>query len=243
MIIYTNKYKGFTLVEMAVVLVIVGFMVGGLLVSLTAQTDLKNYGEARKLLENSKEAMMGYALSHRHLPCPDKTAGADNGDDDRPNDGREDFDAVTGTCMAPLEGNFPWATLGLPENDPWGQHLIYRVRADFSQRQTALLDTFGLTTAGNLRVCNEAACNVPRLTDVAVAVVVSRGKNMGNCTTLPSPPACADERANDDNNNDFVSHELRAWTALNPNTEYDDVVVWLSSNILINRMVAAGQLP
>lgn len=236
----TIKIRGFTLVEMAIVLVIIGLILGGLLVSLTAQTDLRNYSEARKLLEDSKEALMGYTLNNRHLPCPDKTAGADNGDDDRPNDGREDFNAATGNCIV-SEGNLPWATLSLLDNDPWEQALIYRVTAAFVQR--APLNTFNLSTNGTLRICNEAACNAPRLTDNAIAVIVSRGKNRGVCTTAPSPPACEDERANDDNNPDFVSHEPRARTALNPNGEYDDVVVWLSSSVLMNRMVAAGQLP
>ena len=227
--VFKNNFSGFTLVEMAIVLVIIGFILGGLLVSLTAQTDLRDYAETRKLLENSKEALIGYTLTNRHLPCPDIT-----------NDGVEDFNAVTGNCSA-SEGNLPWSTLGLPNTDAWGQAFLYRVSAAFSQRTP--LNTFNLTINGNIRICNEAACSTPTLTSNAIAVVISRGKNRGICSTLPSLPACADERANDDNNNDFVSHEPRAGTLANPNGEYDDVVVWLSSSILMNRMVAAGQLP
>ena len=108
------------------------------------------------------------------------------------------------------------------------------------------MNTFGLGTPGNLRVCIQATCNPAstRLTTSAAAVVVSRGKNRGICSTLPSLPACVDERENDDAvDGDFVSHEPTVSTTLNPNAEYDDIVVWLSSNVLINRMVAAGQLP
>ena len=227
--VFKNKFSGFTLVEMAIVLVIIGFILGGLLVSLTAQTDLRDYAETRKLLENSKEALIGYTLTNRHLPCPDIT-----------NDGVEDFNAVTGNCSAP-EGNLPWSTLSLQNTDAWGQAFIYRVSAAFSQRPP--LNTFNLTMNGNIKICNEAACSTPTLTSNAIAVVISRGKNRGICSTLPSLPACADERANDDNNNDFVSHEPRAGTLATPNGEYDDVVVWLSNSILMNRMVAAGQLP
>lgn len=230
------KIKGFTLIEMAIVLVIVGLLVASLVAPLQAQRDIRHYQETRQLLRESKEALIGYTLINRHLPCPDKAAGADNGLNDRPNDGVEDFD-VAGNCIV-AEGNLPWATLAVFDRDAWGQALIYRVTAAFSQR--APLNTFALATPGVIRICNEAACNVPRLTDSAVAVMVSRGKNQGVCGTLPSPPACADERANDDGiNNDFVSHEL----ILNANAEYDDVVLWLSSNVLMNRMVAAGQLP
>lgn len=238
--IFTNKFSGFTLIEMAIVLVIIGFILGGLLVSLTAQTDLRNYAETRKTLEDSKEALVGFTLNNRHLPCPDKTTGANNGINDNPNDGIEDFNAATGNCVV-VEGNLPWSTLSLTNTDAWGQAFIYRVSTAFSQRSP--LNTFNLTMNGNIRICNEAACSTPPLTSNAIAVVISRGKNRSICSTLPSLPACADERANDDNNNDFVSHEPRVRTLANPNGEYDDFVVWLSSSILMNRMVAAGQLP
>src|SRR5450830_17279 len=237
---FLKRVCGFTLVEMAVVLVIMGLLIAGLLGPLSAQVDQKNYSQVRKGLEDAKEALIGYSLSNKHLPCPDKVAGANNGVNDRPNDGIEDFNSLTGTCITP-EGNLPWATLSLPARDPWEQALIYRVTPAFSQRQVLPLNSFNLSSNGVLRICNEAACNVPRLTDTDVAVIVSKGKNIGNCSTVPSPPACADERANDDNNNDFVSHDPTVTTS--PNGEYDDAIVWLSSNILVNRMVAAGQLP
>ena len=233
--INTFKFYGFTLVEMAVVLIIVSLLLGGLLSPLTAQIDQKNYTEVKIDLENAKEALMGYALSNKHLPCPDKAAGANNGVNDNPDDGVEDFDAA-GDCIT-QEGNLPWATLGLIDRDPWESRFLYRVTTVFSQQAPL----FTLATNGNLRVCNEAACNVPRLTDSAVAVIVSKGKNTGNCSTAPSPPACVDERENDDIDNNFVSHPPTVTTSANG--EYDDVVVWLSKNILVNRMVAAGQLP
>ncbi len=233
------KIEGFTLVEMAIVLVIVGLLMAAFLSPLSAQIDQKDYGETRRLLDDSKDALLGYAVVNKHLPCPDKTAGASNGVNDSANDGVEDFDVLTGFCIA-QEGNLPWATLSLPSNDSWGQQFIYRVTATYSNRSPQ--PTFSLLSAvGNLRVCNQQTCSTPRLTDTAIAVIVSRGKNRGICSTLPSPPACIDETANNDGNNDFVSHVQTA--SGSANGEFDDVVVWVSSNILFNRMVNAGQLP
>lgn len=231
--------SGFSLVEMAVVLVILALVMGGLFVPISAQMDQRNFSNTRKSLDVASDALVGYAMANKHLPCPDKTAGANNGVNDNPNDGVEDFDAATGSCIV-QEGSLPGATLGILTTDAWGRQLIYRVSAVFSRRPP--LPTFGLASVGNIRICNQAACNVPRLTDTAVAVVISRGKNQGNCSTAPSPPACPDERENDDAaDNDFVSHEVTATASANG--EFDDLVVWMSANTLFNRMVAAGQLP
>ena len=230
--------KGFTLVEIAIVLIIVGFLVAAFLAPLTAQIDQKNNSETIRLMDDSKEALMGYAVSNKHLPCPDKTSGANNGPNDNPNDGLEDFDALTGNCIV-YDGNLPWATLSLPNTDSWQQPLIYHVTVSFAQR--APLNTFGLGTLGNLKVCDIANCSGITYATTAVAVLVSRGKNRGICSTLPSPPACKDERANDDGNNIFVSHVPTA--SGSANGEYDDLTTWVSSNVLLNRMVTSGQLP
>ena len=50
-----------------------------------------------------------------------------------------------------------------------------------------------------------------------------------------------DEAANLDGNRVFVSHTPAQDTATNG--EFDDLMIWLSPNILFNRMVAAGKLP
>ena len=100
-----------------------------------------------------------------------------------------------------------------------------------------------LTADPNLRVCPDATCTVA-LTTQAVAVVWSNGKNAGiggsgtdeienpnpNSGTYPDPTA-----------NKFVSH-LPAGSGATGG-EFDDIVQWLSPNILYNRMIGAGQLP
>ncbi len=53
------------------------------------------------------------------------------------------------------------------------------------------------------------------------------------------PPSSADETANGDNDRVFVSH-----TPTPPGlNEFDDLVIWISPNILYNRLIAAGRLP
>jgi hypothetical protein len=73
------------------------------------------------------------------------------------------------------------------------------------------------------------------LTSRAPALLLSIGKNGA------TGAAGADETANTNGDVVFVSHDAAPATAANG--EFDDLVVWLSPNILFNRMVAAGRLP
>jgi hypothetical protein len=71
-------------------------------------------------------------------------------------------------------------------------------------------------------------------------VIYSTGKNGGYGGTG------ADELANPNSNsanNDrvFVSHLPTVSTSANG--EFDDIVIWLSPNLLFGNMVAAGRLP
>ena len=77
-------------------------------------------------------------------------------------------------------------------------------------------------------------------------VILSYGKNgfgaINSATNTPNPaPASADEVENTNGDSKFVS---RSQTDVNSAAgEFDDIVVWLSSNVLFNRLVAAGKLP
>jgi len=226
--------SGFTLVEMAVVLVILGLLLGGLLLPLSAQLEQQRRSETRKILEDAKEALQGYAITNNHLPCPDRQSGGSGGTNDTANDGVEDF-TVGGAC-ATQYGNLPWSTLGIVSQDGWGTIMLYKVTAAFSDRTP--LTTFSMASAGTLRVCNERTCAAPRLTDTAAAVIFSLGPNEGFC----SSGACLDELENTDTDNDFVSHIPTANGS--GNTEYfDDLTVWISEPILKSKMVSAGKLP
>ena len=73
--------QGFTLVEMAIVLVIVGLLISAFLAPLNAQQNLKDYNETQKNLDEIKESLIGYAISHGYFPCP--AISASNGAEDR----------------------------------------------------------------------------------------------------------------------------------------------------------------
>jgi prepilin-type N-terminal cleavage/methylation domain-containing protein len=220
MVFLRKSQSGFTLVEMAVVLVIVGLMLGGLLLPLSAQMDQSRVTETRKGLSEIKEALIGYAIVNGRLPCPDND-----------NDGVENAPCNT---VAATGGNLPWVTLGVQGRDPWGRLYQYRVSKFFSV-------PFSLATGGDLNVYTDKTLAATEGANVP-AVIFSSGKNGAT-----QPPSGTDELENTTDttsakfDKNFVNHDFASPAAANG--EFDDILVWISPNILMNRMVAAGKLP
>jgi prepilin-type N-terminal cleavage/methylation domain-containing protein len=235
-----NRDAGFTLVELAISMFIIALLLGSILVPLTTQVEQRQVSETQKTLDEVREALLGFAVANGYLPCPDVTAGTGA------NDGFEDVTAATGVCQVLsgtiATGNLPWATLGLGNQDSWGNRFRYTVLANFAQRTPAT--PFSITTAATtLRVCSSQACT-SITTSAAVAVIVSHGNNglgaINAATNTAHPaPTSVDEIENTDTDLDTVSR-VRSTVA---GSEFDDVVVWLPKFTLINRMVAAEKLP
>lgn len=59
-----KSQAGFSLIELAIVLVIVTLLIGGLAVPLSAQIEARRIAETRKIMEEAREALMGYAMTH-----------------------------------------------------------------------------------------------------------------------------------------------------------------------------------
>src|SRR3990172_12353054 len=157
-----NCHAGFTLIEMAVALVVVALLLGSLPAPLSSQVEQRKISEAQKILEQINDALMGFAMSQTpaRLPCPD-TVG---------NDGLED--ACPFTAGSSTEGNVPWQTLAVPAADPWGQRYQYRVNGAFTTTQANGPPYLSLTTTpsgacnppgspavGNIRICVDSACS------------------------------------------------------------------------------------
>lgn len=252
--------KGFSLIEMAIVLFIVALLLGGLLPTVSSQLEQQRKSETRKQLDEIQQALIGYAVIYGRLPCPAIDSS----------DGNEKFDAtgtpINGQCSTFYNGFVPAATLGIPTGvdiqgkkgfavDAWGNRIRYAVsHATIGSSIHAFTSTDGMKTATLFSLanttliyvcasssiitttnCGAGATAAIKLTDNAPALVYSLGRN--GATT----PTGADEIKNTDDNNVFVSHELTGIGAANG--EFDDMVVWLTSGILINRMVTAGKLP
>ncbi|MEO7496795.1 MAG: prepilin-type N-terminal cleavage/methylation domain-containing protein [Massilia sp.] len=232
-----RRQAGFSLVEMAVVMVIVGLMIGGLLTPLSVQLEQRKSADTRKTLDEAREALLGFALRNGYLPCP--AVSASNGLEDR--SGAECSDGKR-------QGFIPWATLGVGKLDAWDHLLRYSVTPAYANSG----QPFGLTTRRDITIgTRDARGNLVGASAIGdiPAVLLSHGRNgAGAVSALGIRVAGASGRNLDERTNAGESGIafVTRLTDDNPNApggEFDDVVLWISPNILFNRMVAAGVLP
>lgn len=211
---------GFTLVEMAVVLLIVALLAGGLLMPLSAQMDLRREAEARKALTEIREALLGFAAVNGRLPCPST----------EPDPANANYGVEDGAACA-TEGFLPWKQLGVAEIDPWGTPRssaaqartgAWRYRVDHNFAANLIRMNTGFTD--NLSIRDAAGNGLTTTSEYAVAVVFSTGPNL----------------AADGANAWPVDNVYQAGER---SPSFDDTLIWLGRPILVSRLVAVGRLP
>lgn len=220
-------------------MVIVALLIGGLVLPLSAQQDIRQNAETKRQLDEIREALIGYAAAKGYFPCPAKSTF----------DGTELVRTPTGGCPKRL-GLLPWTTLGVKPSDSWNHLFLYSVTPAFSNSASL----FTLNSPSDITIqTRDATGNLVNLSNVdsIPLVVLSTGKNGYLSWTLEQAiqnPDSASTNTDEDTNalatangKNFVS---RTPTGLDAGTgEFDDLVVWISPYILFNRMIAAGKLP
>jgi len=247
--------RGFTLTELAVVLAIIGVLLGGLLYTLLAQLDQRSWSDTEQRLDGAREAVLGFATVNGRLPCP---ARADSLADE--------VRTATGECRdgggeTYYSGLLPARAIGYQPVDAqgyavdaWGNRLRYAVAKTITGcavaspalphfTHAANLKSNGITCQpGDLLVCKSAAgasaasCgpagNVLTNQNVVVAIVWSPGKS-------PSAGG-ADESANLNGDAVFISRPPSPGGAGGP---FDDMLAWIPIGTFYGRLIAAGVLP
>jgi prepilin-type N-terminal cleavage/methylation domain-containing protein len=103
-----HPHRGFTLIEVAISMVILGLVLTGLVVSLSSQLQQRRLLDTRTMLAEASDALIAFVTANARLPCP--AVAASNG-----------LEATTapGVCTV-TAGFLPAVTLGLSNLDANG---------------------------------------------------------------------------------------------------------------------------
>lgn len=241
--------RGFTLVEITIVFAIVTLLIGGAIMTLSAQLEQRNHDETMRRLNSAVDALLAFAIINRRLPCP-AVSGATG--DEAPAGG--------GTCTTNFNGFLPGRTLGIQPVDSsgyaldvWGNRIRYAVASAITG--TGCSATPHFTSEANLKangvsckpsdidVCAPAdtsitctSTNRVASTQTIAIVVFSTGKN-GALSTTHGPH----EQANLDGNATFISRTPSGSDSTAG--AFDDLVVIVPAGIVYSKLIGAGALP
>src|SRR6185295_584121 len=65
-----SNIRGFTLIEMAVAVFVIALLLGSILVPLTTQVEQRKISDTQRLLDETREALIGFAAANGRLPRP-----------------------------------------------------------------------------------------------------------------------------------------------------------------------------
>lgn len=244
--------RGFTLLELAIALLVLAILASATALPLAAQLHQRRLQDAKRQLDEARDAVLAFAASRGRLPCPATPASH----------GEEAFaaggGAHDGACADFHAGLLPAAALGLAgldtegfARDPWEgernrvryavfagaingvEHALTRANG----MQLATLEELG-AAPHYLFICSSGAaagasgCGpaTNQLTRRAAFVLLSTGPNGAR-----DAPAGSDEARNLDADAVFVARE--------PGRDFDDLLDWGGILLVVNRMVVAGRLP
>lgn len=229
-----KSQQGFSLIEMAIVLVILGMLLGGILMPLSSQREVSQRQATERQLQEIRNALIGYAQANNRLPCPAMLgAGA--------------VIPTAGACgpTATPAVYLPYAALGIQGTilngnlvDVWQQPIRYRLANPapgawaYAITPIPLVPATATVPMPYFQICARAGV-CPAVDIIArevVAVVFSAGDidhtdSAGETQNKNPPPNV--------NANGFVRMTLQQ--------DFNDIIVWISHPTLIYELSKTSQ--
>lgn len=232
-----SAQRGFSLIELAVVLLILAVLLSLGIGALSTMYKGRQYRSTQESMDNVRRALGDYLRSNGRLPCPDTDVNAPDGRENAP-------------CAAQRFGLVPHLDLGLQQDaalDGWDNFLSYMISTTFggpgnANRNWTTANQFFVGNTGELTDAGPGA-----LTNYVVAVI-SHGPNgngaytrKGTRNLLPAAATNPDELDNTDNDQTFVIRQTTDDSAA-AGGAFDDLVSALQPNDLISPLVRDGAL-
>jgi prepilin-type N-terminal cleavage/methylation domain-containing protein len=259
-----TKESGFSLTELSIVLVIIGLLISGMISGFATFRKNSLIQQAQRDLEIIHDALVGYATSNGRLPCPDRI---DSGD------GQQDWDntncdtnfgflpyrdlGLSGVVTDPWGIQYAYRVEGeFADNVPGTSDSAACPDADFpaaagvsfeicAQGGILVHDMGGVAPGdcgGSVPTCNVIAENIP-------AIFYSFGADGFDTQSVHELENMIDNASNDpgivinDPNEEVFVWRQYSDTLGATDTRFDDQVMWISTYVLINRLIQAQRLP
>lgn len=269
---YAARLRGFTLIEVAISMVILGLVMTGLVVALSQEIQQRKLVDTRTTLAQANEALTAFVVANARLPCP--ATAASNG---------LESTTAPGVCTA-ASGYLPAVTLGLPNldangllNDGWADGSIrdnsgalsyprairYSAALLIGTPQQYALTTASLGGATRSTVGTALANNNGLFVCRSSAGLVAAGNRCGSAANSLALNAVAVIWSQGPTGNDRIGNSpdenqnasqlgappiARAWVMRDPADvaapagRFDDLVVWAAWGAVADKLMAAWQV-
>ncbi|MBF0419945.1 MAG: type II secretion system protein [Magnetococcales bacterium] len=254
-----NK-SGFTLTEMAMVMLIVGILASLGMSFLNATMNQTSYTVTKQRMAAIKEAMISYLRVNGRLPCPDTVVTAPTG-------------AAAASCSSPVTGSasnaldhvdtsfgiLPWQTLGLQRDavlDGWGNFFTYHVSAVNGSYyfDWTIQRNFSDTDKGEFTIQQKNANGGSSGSDVqwVVLAIVSHGPNGNGAYTVKGTrnvlPTGSDELENTNGNVTTITNAQKVTYVKRDFSDnsslatgaFDDIVDYMTVADLVGPLIKEG---
>lgn len=226
--------NGFTILEMAIVLLVISVLTASLVGPLTNYIYQRQVADTQKSLEEIKEALLGYAAANKGV-LPGPAISPTNGE-------------AKGSCGSTTEcsGLVPWQTLGTPKADAWGKIFQYSVTPDYTTEIKIALALKGTKTICNVPDVSGINCDQALAKEVPVLVWSAGRRNFGTSEAGVALPNLGGTGNVDEimNQRILLGNEVavsRNYSEAGATRgEFDDQVIWISAPLLFHHVLAAG---
>ena len=257
-----SQMRGFTLIEISIVLVVIGLLLSGGLLALAPVLENAKRTETENAMTKIEDALTLYAIQYGCMPCPadgDIAAGVANAGLSERNGAafytNQCVDDAGGTACRGLgqDSVVPWTTLGLQESDAldgWGNRINYHLTATATDpvfdtascpasTYTSGIFRCGISypadAANYLIVQNTALAEITNPAERALYVLVSQGPDGDNARAGQTGTVQANPRntATQNENTDGDNTFVQGGPIGVIATYFDDIVRWKTAPIFI----------
>lgn len=245
-----KRERGFTLVEMAFVLLIIGLLTKTAIGPLAALQEHGKREHAEKDLEVVRDTIFAHLVAYGALPCPLQETNADSSYLTMVVDGDN---AANGQTCKVFSGLVPAFSLGLAGSvnaigallDPWGREYRYTVSStNHTEQGNAQLPDW--TTPGEAASVGISSlssditlCNTSTGTDCTGRSIRSNQIAFVVMSTAGDHSMQGLQAENQDNDNFFVVTD----ESIVEGRQFDDLLVWGSAADVMYWMLRMGWLP